>query len=312
MKKNKDRYRPLFCESAYYLEHQQTFALWKNLFKNLNPVEKVQAWIVGLTLLRRPNDWFGGKRALAFARPLRHRLSLAELVQNTPIQIPPKIDSNLDLIYFLSETKIKPLPDSCLKALCLISDFTYPVKVIYEIPEPEKLLSYQLQSERIISFNESFEKWPHEIYGGRDFLSFMIHDLIHADHFFSNNNHRDGQLGFYRCIQKILTDPSLTRLLQNKDFKAGFEYIISDMNSHPVHLFKTLQARVKQTLNHDESTSFIWKTWTSVWVNEGQFVFSALQKINTQLFSDTDALAIESFSIATGHNKKLAESSPLL
>lgn len=310
LKKTKDHYRPLFCTNLFYKENQIYFRQWKQMFNSLTSSEKVQAWVIALTLLRRPDDWFGGLRKSTFLNQsqmsqkgfLQHPLTLQELVQNTSIQIPAHLPAKIQLCELISSYKIKPLPDSCLKSLSLMKDETYPLKVIFWLPTPMELLSYQLKKQRIISLNEDYELWPEMLYAERDFLSFLIHDLIHADHFFSNNTNRDGQLGFYRCIQQILNDHFLCELLQNENFKKGFEYIISDMNSHPVHLFKTLHARLKQTVNENKLSFQIWKSWVSLWTLEDQESFSALQNINTQLFSDIDALTIESFSIALGQN----------
>ena len=179
------------------------------------------------------------------------------------------------------------------------------MQILNYVPTPSELLQFQLEDKRIISFNEDYETWATTLYHGRDFLSFMIHDLIHADHFFANPTNRMGQLGFYHCVRLILQDRNLKILLETPTFTEGFEYIISDMNSHPIHLFKTLHARVVHVTENEMKANFIWKHWTSVW-SQGSFdIDSALQKINTQLFSDKEALKITEWCIALGHNSRL-------
>lgn len=307
----KDRYRPLFCSSDFYSENKFVFDQWNQLFKNLSSIEKIQAWVVALSLLRRPTDWYGGLRKQKRMDPscekhLRHPITLQQLVvQNSNLAIPFSLQ-NFNLFQVINEVYIKAIPETALRALTFFTNQTYPLEIVQYVPTPQELLTFQLQGKRIISFNENIDSWTHTLYHGRDFLSFIIHDLIHADHFFSNPNHRAGQLGFYRCIQAILEQTTLLNFLKNAVFKEAFEYIISDMNSHPIHLFKTLKARVLQVVKNDSKANSIWESWTLIWSREDSAVNSALQKINTQLFSDKDALEISEWCIALGHNSRLA------
>ncbi len=301
----KDRYRPLFCNSEFYLKNQEQFGRWKLLFKDLTIEQKVISWICGLSLLRRPKDWYGGKRLMTFVPSSvdkNHPLSLSELTKNTIIEIPMKLDSQMNLFELANSIRIKALPEGSLRALTKCGSPDFNVEMIYSIPTALELLTYQLNGKRVVSFNEDFLIWPTTLYHGRDFLSFMIHDLIHSDHFLNQPMNRLGQLGFYRCINSILKEKSLKKLLQNQKFKDGFEYIISDMNSHPVHLFKTLHARVRDDFGNSDLIPPAWLSWTRVWSSEDSKTFSALQKINTQLFSHKDAEDITDWCIALGHN----------
>lgn len=308
----KDRYRPRFCQPSFYETNQFLFTHWKNIFQNLSLTEKVQAWVIALTCLRRPTDWFGGIRT----KPLKlkqdqfainpHSLTVSELFNNTTIRTPKKISESWCLRQLLASVLIKPLPETCLHPLFQMSDPHFPLEIISFVPTPLELLNLQIQGRRVITFHENFESWPNDINNDRDFLSFIIHDLIHADHFFKSTQQRQGQLGFYLFIKKIMNDSHLQKLLTHPVFKIQFEYMISDMNSHPVHLFKTFRAITNQTLQNDELSNQIWNSWTKVLgslvANETN---SALQKINTQLFSNTDALSLEELCIALGHEEEL-------
>lgn len=306
----KDRYRPVFCSDLFYRENQKLFSKWNQLFKDLSSTQKAQAWIVGLCLLRRPSDWFGGIRKPSFIttddHTYLHPIRLKELECSlSEIQLPFKL-KDFDLFQCANQVQIKALPETALRALTCLTNQKYPIEIIQYVPTPEELLRFQLEEKRVLSFNEAYDTWPTTLYHGRDFLSFMIHDLIHADHFFANASNRAGQLGFYRCVQMILKQDALQTLLLSPSFKEAFEYIISDMNSHPVHLFKTLHARLQHATENELKAFSIWRDWTSVWSFGDLTVNSALQKINTQLFSDKDALKLTEWSIALGHNSRLA------
>ena len=304
--KQKDRYRPIFCQSSFYVDNQLLFLFWKELFKDLNLNNKVIAWVAVLTCLRRPTDWFGGlrKNPLTSATPLpiQQDLKLKNIFTNTPIKIPIKVNDSISLSELINTCYIKPLPDACTSQLIALTQDTHRIKIINYVPSPEELLTIQINGQRVITFHENTELWSTQIFAERDFLSFIIHDLIHAHHFFKNDFQLKGQIGFYNFVTHLMKLKSLQNLLLNQNFRNGFEYIISDMNSHPVHLFKTLHALLFNHLQNDLNSSIIWKDWTNV-LSEDIGYNVALQKINTQLFSNIDALAIESMCIAMSHKK---------
>jgi hypothetical protein len=300
----KDRYRSLFCDQNFYKENQSTFKLWKTLFAPLSPVEKVQAWVVGLSCLRRPQDWYGGKRHDIFLtsdqlQPHQHMLTLQELFENTALKTNDKVHSQINLLDFINQFKIKAVPESCFRSLCFLSTKRYPLIVTTSVPTPQELLKIQISGQRIISINENYETWPTTLFSERDFLGFILHDLIHADHFFYEPTHRDGQLGFYLFIQNFLMDANLQNLLEKENFKAGFEYIISDMNSHPVHLFQTLHSLLFTSYKNDAHAQCCWQNWAkqSPFSNAQQ---DALLQINSIGFNKEHAKALESFCISLG------------
>ncbi|MEK6628330.1 MAG: hypothetical protein AABY53_06870 [Bdellovibrionota bacterium] len=265
-------------------------------------MEKVQAWVIALSCLRRPIDWYGGKRKNIFLNEtstFKHSLSLTQLFQDTPVHIPTKLNPEMNLIDFINMVKIKAFPESCNRSLCFIANHYYPLIISDTIPTPAELLQIQISGKRIITFNENICNWGAQLFSGRDFLGFVMHDLIHADHFFFKTEHRDGQLGFFRFIQNILPDEGLGVLLLSEKFKTGFEYIISDMNSHPLHLFQTLMALLFSEVKDDIRSQQHWKNWiaqTRLTDEES----SALGNINSPGFDNNSARIIEILCIRLG------------
>jgi hypothetical protein len=90
------------------------------------------------------------------------------------------------------------------------------------------------------------------VMGERDPFSFLLHDLVHAYKMFDNDYLLKGQLGFYKALLKLFSeetcsDPKFISdfdfLLKNdQKFSEEFDYLISDMNSHPRHLFYYFKA----------------------------------------------------------------------
>jgi hypothetical protein len=80
------------------------------------------------------------------------------------------------------------------------------------------------------------------VLGERDPLSFLLHDLVHAYKMFSNPYLFNGQVGFCRAMLRLYADQTALAELQSlleadEKFADAYDYLISDMNSHPKHLF---------------------------------------------------------------------------
>lgn len=291
----KDKYRPRFCASEFYSEYQSIFNMWKTSFNELSDVEKVQAWVFALACLRRPKDWFGGFRLKPFELEQNlpfNSLTIDSILNPANIKIPAKLKPNLTIKAALNVCRIKPLPEAALRSLYRLTDSNYSVKILNYVPTPYELLNVQTNGYRVISFNEDHKMWPIEFYGERDFLSFILHDLIHADHFLNNEFYKKGQLGFYKIVQSIWHNNSLQTMMLSCEFKMGFEYIISDMNAHPMHLVKTLKALLFESLKNDFAASAIWQDWISIW-SKDPAVLSSLKNVNKDCFTTENAIIIE-------------------
>ena len=204
----------------------------------------------------------------------------------------------MNLFDFINQNKIKAIPESCFRSLCFVADKTYPVVITESVPSPRELLQLQISGQRIITLNENYTSWPTTRIDGRDILGFTLHDLIHADHFFGDPVFRDGQLGFFRFVESLLSDKDLNFLLGSSEkFSKGFEYVISDMNSHPLHMFQTLHALLFSELGDDSRASLIWNRWCG-----GS---ACLLAVNTIAFSLVDALAVEAYSKKMGSSGEL-------
>ena len=297
-KKHKDRYRIRFCDDSFYANYIQCFSEWKMLFQPLAPAEKLTAWVVGMSVLRRA-DFYQGHVPLKNPVKATHPLTLLELFRNTSVRLPKNISGQMDLYEFISNRQIKALPKNALPSLAAIANLAYPVIITSAVPTPVELLTLQISGQRIISLNENYSEWATTLYSGRDYLGFLIHDLLHAEHFFGNPVHRDGQLGVYKFISTFMADGSLLSLLaESASFKEGFEYIISDMNSHPLHMLQTLHSLLFSSLKDDSKASAIWCRWVrGARLSDSET--EALALVNAAGFSETHALVLSQLSLTT-------------
>jgi len=116
----------------------------------------------------------------------------------------------------------------------------FHLQLRFDIPTPQDVLQLQIEGQRCVSvFCEAQElKKIHE--HDRDAFLFTVHDLEHAWQFFSRPNLFIYQKEWCRLLHKAFV------LGPWKDFiepavSDSFNYLISDMNSHPWHAYLTLR-----------------------------------------------------------------------
>lgn len=298
-KSEKDKFKPYFCGKDFYITNQSQFQTIHNLTKHLRPKYKVILFTICLCCLRRKNDWFAG-----LIVPARHsdhtdhlNFSLYSLFKSIGIIWPKKMSPDISLSEFLSTVKIKPIPESAMSGLFHFLMDDYTLEILNYEPTPAEVLEFQIQNKRVLTFEDDYSLWINKKYGERDVLSFILHDLIHAEHFLSDPEKRLSQIGFYKFIQIILKNNLLDQLLLSAEFNKHFSYLISDMNSHLIHLLKTFRAILDQHSNEHKNNMI----WTEIGqlvqpsTTDAHILRGALNHINTPLFSTSDAITLLNF-----------------
>jgi hypothetical protein len=183
-----------------------------------------QATLVALTILeylklRHPYHWQGSKLS------------------------PPLVSTNTESWEEIFSTRaLRSVPLSVNRTLLSWKMGLYPLELFFDIPKPHTVLKLQKEGKRCVTMFTKKTQMDHYILGERDSLGFILHDLIHADHFFHENQMKIGQIGFYRQMHELMEK----KLLEFKTAETidRFDYLISDMNSHPVHLWKGFKSLI--------------------------------------------------------------------
>jgi hypothetical protein len=131
---------------------------------------------------------------------------------------------------------------------------------MFHIPSPGEVLAQQCRGSRCVTVLTRPSELERFVLGERDCLSFTMHDLIHADHFFHDNESREGQLGFYALLRDGLLRGDFGRHLEHPEFAREFDYLISDMNAYGVHLMKCL----KSALLHYAPEGWRFEDWAAL------------------------------------------------
>jgi hypothetical protein len=135
--------------------------------------------------------------------------------------------------------KVRALPQTAADALIHWAQGRIHLQMFTGLPPPEEVLRLQCQGIRCVSVlkkSADIRDFSHE---GRDFFSFMVHDLIHARLMTVDPENFRNQVKFARWLNSQWED------LQRNLAPAGrmeLEYMASDMNSHIIHLLKTFKS----------------------------------------------------------------------
>jgi hypothetical protein len=147
------------------------------------------------------------------------------------------------LSHWLSEFQIKKIPDSVCRTLYFWGQSKYAIELKQSFITPREMLIYQAEGRRVVTLAQSCALAGETVDGFRDALEFLLHDLVHADLFFSCEKKFIEQKNFFSSILKLLERGLLDQEQKvDPQFQQDFNYLISDMNSHPAHLAAMLRA----------------------------------------------------------------------
>lgn len=115
------------------------------------------------------------------------------------------------------------------------------------IPTPGEVLAMQVEGRRLVSALFKPGELNKLVHDGRDALSFLLHDLGHAEKFFGSGFEPDAQIGCYRLLKRALDAGKLDSLSEfDPDWNDRLHYLIADLNSHPVHILSVFWAMARE------------------------------------------------------------------
>ncbi len=260
-----------------YCSLQPFLELWKK--GELQDVEMVAVYIWIFSFLRRPQDFLGGphqERLIFKADPthLSSKRAMNLLLESLKIQAPTsqlysqgqmapsmalpeektlnslrcakslkRFETDQGFLPFFCSLSWRSIPFAASRSVCQWHKGEYPLKLLTRVPSADEVLVMQTQGWRCVSMLIEKHEIAQFVHEGRDVFGFVLHDLIHADHFFFNRENASAQIYF---SQKLLAVKNLPLIQEMMDldpmFISEFHYLMSDMNSVPLHLLKSLKA----------------------------------------------------------------------
>lgn len=140
--------------------------------------------------------------------------------------------------------------------LGLMHVFTRPetVHILDYIPSPLQLLEMQSQGFRCVTLLRTKKWFSHQFDHKRNLRDFVIHDLEHIWQMFENPALTQAQIRFSKQLLELTQQGHFDFIRNNSEFAKEFDYIISDMNTHPAHMYATLKSLVSRTKNAANSS----------------------------------------------------------
>lgn len=114
--------------------------------------------------------------------------------------------------------------------------------LLHHVPPPSEVLRMQIGGVRPVSVLCDAQRMFEPIFEKADAFVFVQHDLEHAFRFFSDPELHRMQRNFFCLIERVTGAGVLRDMLGEALFRDRFHYLISDMNTHPLHSLQYLRA----------------------------------------------------------------------
>ncbi|MBK8163600.1 MAG: hypothetical protein IPK65_10815 [Gammaproteobacteria bacterium] len=118
----------------------------------------------------------------------------------------------------------------------------WPLMLRFDIPPPQEVLRLQAAGIRPVTALTAPARLCGPVLHKPDAFAFFIHDLEHAWKFFFSPELHAGQRAFFARLAAACGDGVFAPCLAEAEFTARFQYLMSDMNTHPEHSRQYLRA----------------------------------------------------------------------
>ena len=118
----------------------------------------------------------------------------------------------------------------------------WPLVLREDIPGPREVLSLQARGARPVTALTAWPRLLQPVLKKSDAFAFFLHDLEHAYKFFYSPVLHAGQRAFFSALEGAVGRGEFTPYFDNAEFVEKFDYLMSDMNTHPEHSRQYLRA----------------------------------------------------------------------
>lgn len=127
-------------------------------------------------------------------------------------------------------------------ALCQWLKGIWRLTLCTDVPLPRAVLAMQAQGTRPVTVITEFPAMFAPVHDKADAFHFLLHDLEHAHRFFEDNNSHLAQCRLAEVLMAELNSSRFDTYLSDPLFRAKFDYLIADMNTHVAHALHYLRA----------------------------------------------------------------------
>lgn len=127
-------------------------------------------------------------------------------------------------------------------ALCAWLRGRWALHVCEHVPSAVEVLRLQARGRRPVTLLADYPRLLQPVLKQPDAWTFMVHDLEHAYKFFADERLHAAQRAFFAALERALAQRRFEHPLRDAVFADKFDYLISDMNTHPQHGLHYLRA----------------------------------------------------------------------
>lgn len=281
----------LLTEEQMHAHENFIYTCLKDLVsKDLSPCELCTLYLLLFLRIRHPKNWLQKNShhpILSTQSPFQNKKLLQLIPESFQLNEWEKEKlADLDIETLFSQYNLKGIPLAASQAMYKWSIGKYPIVLLDYIPSSRELLKMQSLGKRCITIILNESEITKLVLNSRDPMSFIVHDLEHAEQFFANKNSIQGQLGFYKMINLVMDKEELkTRLKIDRTLKDEFHYVVSDMNAYVIHLLKCFKSAI---VKHDHSFQFNLLDHFLLWWKVPSAVYHSIELLNTPEFTNED------------------------
>jgi hypothetical protein len=128
----------------------------------------------------------------------------------------------------------------------------WPLVACEEIPSPVAVLRAQARGTRPVTIISAYPRMREPVLTKPDGFAFFLHDLEHAYKFFHAPALHAGQRAFFAALEAAFDRGIFVWYRTDPVFARKFDYLMSDMNTHPQHSRLYLRAiLIESALSHE-------------------------------------------------------------
>ncbi|MGI9211596.1 MAG: hypothetical protein ACR2HF_03920, partial [Methylococcaceae bacterium] len=169
-------------------------------------------------------------------------------------ELNPETKTGLDteLVFRLETFQYKGIIPGVPKALAEWLRGRWPLTLLERVPGSREVLDFQVRGTRPVTLMAAYPRMLEPVLGKANGLDFMVHDLEHACKFFADAELNRLQRQFFRWLWKAETEGVLNPWPDDAVYAQRLDYLISDMNTHPVHGLRYLSANLVECVLRQE------------------------------------------------------------
>lgn len=146
------------------------------------------------------------------------------------------------LLEWFSHYRFRKVIPAVSMAFCGWLERRWPLRLLTYVPTPLEVLSLQSGGVRPVTVLAECPRALRPVLNKANGYEFLVHDLEHGYRFYHDPGQHLGQRRLFALLHRAIAAKVFQSFLDEAGFARQFDYLISDMNTHPIHGLRFLAA----------------------------------------------------------------------